>query len=103
MTNMLPNWLIELNCEVVACTRCPRLVAYREQIAREKRRAYRDHEYWKAVLGLETQMRGSSLRPRAGAHGSNRNGGIHGDASNFHVSVLYGNRIREPAERHPSR
>ena len=28
------------------CTRCPRLVAYREQVGREKRRAYRDCEYW---------------------------------------------------------
>ena len=35
-----------LNQEVVACTKCPRLVTYREQIAREKRRAYRDCEYW---------------------------------------------------------
>jgi hypothetical protein len=31
-----------LNNEVIACTRCLRLVTYREQIAREKRRAYRD-------------------------------------------------------------
>ena len=40
-----PAWLKVLNSEVVACTRCPRLVAYREQIAREKRRGGRlpDH------------------------------------------------------------
>ena len=37
---MTGNWLAQLNREVIACTRCPRLVAYREQIAREKRRAY---------------------------------------------------------------
>jgi hypothetical protein len=36
-------WLTILN-QVVACTLCPRLVAYREKIAREKRRAYRDWE-----------------------------------------------------------
>ena len=35
-----------LNQEVMNCIVVPRLVAYREQIGREKRRAYRDHEYW---------------------------------------------------------
>jgi uracil-DNA glycosylase len=48
-----PHWLKVLNAEVVACTRCPRLVAYRERIAREKRRAYRGCEYWgKPVPGF---------------------------------------------------
>ncbi|MFZ1131202.1 MAG: uracil-DNA glycosylase, partial [Terriglobales bacterium] len=48
-----PTWLEVLNVEVVACTRCPRLVEYRERIAREKRRAYRDCEYWgKPVPGF---------------------------------------------------
>ena len=28
------NWLVQLNEEIVACTRCPRLVEYREKIAR---------------------------------------------------------------------
>src|SRR5580698_6432317 len=47
------HWLTVLNREIIACTRCPRLVAYREQIAREKRRAYRDQEYWgKPVPGF---------------------------------------------------
>ena len=35
----MPEWLARLNREVIACTRCPRLVEYRERIAREKRRA----------------------------------------------------------------
>ena len=35
-----------LNDEIVACRACPRLVTWREQVAREKRRAYRDWEYW---------------------------------------------------------
>src|SRR5690349_4310222 len=35
-----------LNEEIVACRRCPRLVAHREKMAKEKRRAYRDWEYW---------------------------------------------------------
>ena len=43
---MMSSPLSILNKEVVSCTRCPRLVAYREQIGREKRRAYLDHDYW---------------------------------------------------------
>ena len=36
----MPAWLDQLNSEVVSCTRCPRLVEFRERIARVKRRAY---------------------------------------------------------------
>ncbi|HCW01574.1 MAG TPA: uracil-DNA glycosylase, partial [Acidimicrobiaceae bacterium] len=32
--------------EVVSCRACPRLVSWREQVAAEKRAAYRDQEYW---------------------------------------------------------
>ena len=65
-----------LNEEIVQCTRCPRLVAWREQVARERKRAYRDFEYWgKPVPGFGDQ--GASvlvvgLAP--GAHGANRTG-----------------------------
>jgi uracil-DNA glycosylase len=89
----LPTWLTILNSEVVACTRCPRLVAYREQIAREKRRAYLDWEYWgKPVPGFgdpNAQVIVLGLAP--GAHGSNRTGRpFTGDASgNFMYPVLY--------------
>ena len=42
-----------LDEEIVACRKCPRLVAYREKVAREKRRAYRDWVYWgKPVPGF---------------------------------------------------
>src|SRR5258708_17564866 len=68
-----PQWLTNLNREVVACTRCPRLVAYREQVAREKRHAYRDCEYWgKPVPGFgdpEARVLIMGLAP--GAHGPN--------------------------------
>jgi uracil-DNA glycosylase len=61
---------------VVACRKCPRLVAYREQVAREKRRAYRDWIYWgKPVPGFgdpKAQLMLVGLAP--GAHGSNRTG-----------------------------
>ncbi len=89
----VPNWLRVLNEEVVACTRCPRLVAYREQIAREKRRAYRDWTYWgKPVPGFgDANARVLVLGLAPGAHGSNRTGRpFTGDASgNFMYPVLY--------------
>jgi len=89
----VPNWLTVLNVEVIACTRCPRLVAYREQIAREKRRAYRDHEYWgKPVPGFgDPHARVLVLGLAPGAHGSNRTGRpFTGDASGkFMYPVLY--------------
>ncbi|MBZ5598716.1 MAG: uracil-DNA glycosylase [Acidobacteriia bacterium] len=90
MTN---DWLTQLNREVVACTRCPRLVAYREQIARDKRRAYRDWEYWgKPVPGFgDPNARVLVLALAPGAHGSNRTGRpFTGDASgNFMYPVLH--------------
>ncbi len=88
-----PDWLTVLNHEVVACTRCPRLVVYREQVAREKRRAYRDCAYWgKPVPGFgdpEARVLIMGLAP--GAHGSNRTGRpFTGDASGkFMFPVLH--------------
>ena len=90
---MNAHWLAILNREVVACTRCPRLVEYREQVAREKRRAYRDCQYWgKPVPGFgdpEARVLIMGLAP--GAHGSNRTGRpFTGDASGkFMYPVLY--------------
>lgn len=87
------SWLTVLNREVVGCTRCPRLVAYREQVAREKRRAHREWEYWgKPVPGFgdpEARVLIMGLAP--GAHGSNRTGRpFTGDASGkFMYPVLY--------------
>ena len=80
----MPAWLTQLNREVVACTRCPRLVEYREKIAREKRRAYLDWEYWgKPVPGFgDPNARVLVLGLAPGAHGSNRTGRpFTGDAS----------------------
>jgi len=90
---MSADWLVQLNREVIACTRCPRLVAYRAQVAREKRRAYRDCEYWgKPVPGFgDRGARVLVLGLAPGAHGSNRTGRpFTGDASgNFMYPVLY--------------
>jgi uracil-DNA glycosylase len=87
------NWLTVLNREVVACKRCPRLVEYREKVAREKRRAYRNWKYWgKPVPGFgDPHARVLIMGLAPGAHGSNRTGRpFTGDASgNFMYPVLY--------------
>ncbi|HVI11122.1 MAG TPA: uracil-DNA glycosylase [Candidatus Binatia bacterium] len=89
----MPRWLTVLNRELIACTRCPRLVEYRERIAREKRRAYRDQEYWgKPVPGFgDPDARVLIMGLAPGAHGSNRTGRpFTGDASGkFMYPVLY--------------
>jgi len=87
------DWLGVLNREVVACTRCPRLVTHRQRVAREKRRAYLDCEYWgKPVPGFgDPAGRVLILGLAPGAHGSNRTGRMFtGDGSgNFLYPVLY--------------
>jgi len=93
MTNTPPPWLAQLNAELIACTRCPRLVEYRQRVAREKRRAYLDCEYWgKPVPGFgDPKARVMILGLAPGAHGSNRTGRpFTGDASGkFMYPVLY--------------
>jgi uracil-DNA glycosylase len=78
---------------VTSCRRCPRLVAWRELVAREKRRAYRDCEYWgKPVPGFsDPNARVLILGLAPGAHGSNRTGRMFtGDSSgNFMYPVLH--------------
>jgi uracil-DNA glycosylase family 4 len=79
--------------EVVACVRCLRLVVYRGKIAREKRRAYRDWEYWgKAVPGFgDPRARLLILGLAPAAHGGNRTGRVFtGDSSgDFLFGVLH--------------
>jgi uracil-DNA glycosylase len=87
------NWLCQLDAEIISCTRCPRLVEYRERIAREKRRAYLDWDYWgKPVPGFgDPEARVLVLGLAPGAHGSNRTGRpFTGDASGkFMYPILY--------------
>ena len=65
-----------LNEEIVGCRKCPRLVKYREKVAREKRRAYHEWEYWgKPIPGFGdaiAQLLILGLAPAA--HGGNRTG-----------------------------
>lgn len=76
--------LDELNAEIITCRKCPRLVAWREEVARVKRKAYRDQEYWgKPVPGFgDSKARVLVVGLAPGAHGSNRTGrAFTGDAS----------------------
>jgi uracil-DNA glycosylase family 4 len=83
----------KLNAEIVQCTKCPRLVVYREKIAREKRFAFRDWEYWgKPVPGFgdpHAELLILGLAPAA--HGANRTGRMFtGDRSgDFLYKAMY--------------
>lgn len=73
-----------LNTEIISCRKCPRLVEWREEVARVKRKAYLDKEYWgKPVPGFgDPQARVLVVGLAPGAHGSNRTGRqFTGDAS----------------------
>jgi uracil-DNA glycosylase family 4 len=66
----------KLERDVVGCHACPRLVEWREQIATEKRAAYRDDQYWgKPVPGFgDPAARVVILGLAPAAHGANRTG-----------------------------
>jgi uracil-DNA glycosylase family 4 len=85
--------LEEINQEIISCRKCERLVAWREEVARVKRKAYRDQEYWgKAVPGFgDPNARVLVVGLAPGAHGSNRTGRVFtGDASGgFLFPALY--------------
>jgi uracil-DNA glycosylase family 4 len=68
--------LRRLHDDVVACRACPRLVAWREEVGREKRAAFRDDEYWaRPVPGFGDPEAGLVVVGLApAAHGANRTG-----------------------------
>jgi uracil-DNA glycosylase len=79
----LDDWK-RLENEIIACRLCPRLVEWRETVARTRRKAFLSEEYWgKAVPGFGdpgAKLLVIGLAP--GAHGSNRTGRMFtGDAS----------------------
>lgn len=88
-----PAELAALTAEIVACRRCPRLVAWRELVAREKVARFRDEEYWaRPVPGfgdVDARILVVGLAPAA--HGGNRTGRVFtGDASgDFLWSALH--------------
>jgi uracil-DNA glycosylase len=85
--------LEQLNQEIIQCRKCARLVEWREEVARVKRKAYRDQEYWgRAVPGFgDPNARVMVVGLAPGAHGSNRTGRVFtGDASGgFLFPALY--------------
>ncbi len=70
--------LRQLEAEITTCRRCPRLVAWREEVAAVKRAAFRDEEYWgRPIPGFgdpDAQIVVLGLAPAA--HGGNRTGRI---------------------------
>jgi uracil-DNA glycosylase len=70
--------LARLTADVGDCRRCPRLVAWREQVAVEKRASYRDQTYWgRGVPGFgDPAARVLVLGLAPAAHGANRTGRV---------------------------
>lgn len=87
------NLLKVIADEVCGCRKCARLVKYREKVAREKRRAFREWEYWgRGVPGFgDAEARLFILGLAPAAHGANRTGRIFtGDRSgDFLYKALY--------------
>lgn len=82
-----------LEAQEIACRRCPRLVAWREEVARTRRRAYQHWDYWgKPIPGFgDHNARVLVVGLAPGAHGANRTGRMFtGDSSgDFLFAALY--------------
>lgn len=89
----MPSTLSELNEQIIQCRHCPRLVAWREEVARVKRRAYADWDYWgRPVPGFGDEQAWLLIVGLApGAHGANRTGRVFtgDDSGNFFYPTLY--------------
>jgi uracil-DNA glycosylase len=74
----MPGKLEELEKRVIGCRRCPRLVEWRERVAREKRAAFADEDYWgRPVPGFgDPDARVLVLGLAPAAHGGNRTGRV---------------------------
>lgn len=74
----MPDSLASLNDEITSCRRCPRLVEWRERVARVKRASFSDWEYWgRPVTGFgdpDATLLVVGLAPAA--HGGNRTGRV---------------------------
>src|SRR5580658_11388814 len=70
--------LDELTSEIVRCRRCPRLVAWRQEVATERRAAFADQEYWgRPVPGFgDPRATVAVVGLAPAAHGGNRTGRV---------------------------
>lgn len=88
-----PRTLETLNAQIVNCERCPRLRTHCTEVARVRRRAYAEWEYWGRPVPSfgDPRARVLALGLAPGAHGSNRTGRpFTGDGSgDFLYPVLY--------------
>lgn len=84
MLTLMRDSLKLIERDIVHCERCPRLRTYCQEVARVKRRMYRDEEYWgRPVPGFgDPAARLFLLGLAPGAHGANRTGRVFtGDSS----------------------
>jgi uracil-DNA glycosylase family 4 len=70
------SWFREVNSRIVACRRCPRLVEWRETVAQERKKAFREWTYWGKPVPLfgDPDADRLILGLAPAAHGANRTG-----------------------------
>ena len=96
MLGFRPTRLADVRDTIVSCEQCPRLRAYCDRVAREKRRAFRDETYWgRPVPGFgDPRARLLLVGLAPAAHGANRTGRVFtgdgvGGSGDFLMSALY--------------